>query len=248
VGRFASTVDFYKYREPYPREFFEQIARRLDLTKQTRLLDVGCGPGNLAIGFAPFVGSCTAIDVELEMLSAARQNAARGGVAVTFLQASIEKLEAPPNTFDLITIGRALHWLRRTETLTVFERILAEHGHIAVCGVSGRETASEWMADYRRVREAWSSDPDESRHYNMDFEKWFEGSRFRKTEEIRLAFTHHVTLSDLVNRALSFSVTSPEVVGDRRQQFESEIEAAVSPFAAESQLQEQLTVKATVFA
>ncbi|HEX4751117.1 MAG TPA: class I SAM-dependent methyltransferase [Bryobacteraceae bacterium] len=247
MGRFASTVDFYAYREPYPCVFFEEVARRLKLTKQTRLLDVGCGPGNLVIGLASFVGSCSAIDIEPDMLDAARENAARAGVAVTFLQMSIDDMHGPPSAFDLITIGRALHWLPRKETLTVFNRILAEQGHIAICGASGSEIANAWMADYRDVRKAWSCDPDESR-YKIDFEKWFEGSRFRKVEEIAVPYAHQVTVSDLVKRALSFSTTSTEVIGDRRSQFEAEIEAALAPFARGGRLEEQLTIKATVIA
>ena len=63
MGRFASTVEFYaRYREPYPPEFFEKIAEQISLRGDETLLDVGCGPGMLAIGFAPFVGSCTGLD------------------------------------------------------------------------------------------------------------------------------------------------------------------------------------------
>lgn len=50
MGRFEAPVEFYRYREPYPAAFFEQVAGRLALDRTTRLLDVGCGPGNLALG------------------------------------------------------------------------------------------------------------------------------------------------------------------------------------------------------
>jgi SAM-dependent methyltransferase len=65
MGRFASTVEFYaRYREPYPPEFFQKVAEQIGLRGDETLLDVGCGPGMLAIGFAPFVGSCTGLDPE----------------------------------------------------------------------------------------------------------------------------------------------------------------------------------------
>jgi len=57
MGRFASTVEFYaRYRETYPPEFFKQSAQQIALHGDETLLDVGCGPGLLAIGFALFVG------------------------------------------------------------------------------------------------------------------------------------------------------------------------------------------------
>jgi len=245
VGRFASTVEFYRYREPYPPEFFPEVARRLELTKHTRLLDVGCGPGNLVIGFAPLVGTCTAIDVEPEMLDTARKNAARVNVSVTFLQTPIQDLHAGPNSFDLITVGRALHWLPREETLAVFGRILALGGHIAVCGCSGPEDRNAWTAEYRRVRDAWTSE-DLSR-YKMDFEKWFEGSRFAKSAQIEVPYTHRVPVADLVNRAISFSPTSPDVLGERRSAYQAEIGSALAPFAHAGHVDEHLVAKATVF-
>jgi predicted RNA methylase len=56
MGRFASTVEFYsRHREPYPTEFFANVAERIALRGNETLLDIGCGPGLLAIGFATFV-------------------------------------------------------------------------------------------------------------------------------------------------------------------------------------------------
>ena len=58
MGRFASTVATYESaRPPYGEAFFSAVARRLAFKRRTRLLDVGTGPGLLAIGFAPFCGA-----------------------------------------------------------------------------------------------------------------------------------------------------------------------------------------------
>ena len=88
MGRFETTADFYQYREPYPTEFFGAVVARLALTPGTRMLDVGCGPGSLAIGFTSFFKECTAIDVEPDMLRVARESA--GGLDIKFLLQPIE--------------------------------------------------------------------------------------------------------------------------------------------------------------
>jgi cyclopropane fatty-acyl-phospholipid synthase-like methyltransferase len=55
MGRFASTVAYYETaRPPYGAAFFEAVALQLGLDGSERLLDVGAGPGILAIGFAPY--------------------------------------------------------------------------------------------------------------------------------------------------------------------------------------------------
>ncbi len=247
MGRFETAVEFYRYREPYPPPFFESVADRLVLTPSTRLLDVGCGPGNLAIGFAPFVGSCTAVDREPEMLGAARAAAAEANVDMSFIQAGIEDLSFGNGSFDFVAIGRALHWLSREATFAVLERVVAPGGCIAVCGSTATDApVNAWVPIFKRVRSAWASDPDESR-YRSDMDQWFAPSRFRRTADIAVKHQLRVTIPELIGRALSFSITSPAVLGERRPQFEAEMSAALEPFARDGALQEEIVAKATVF-
>ncbi len=247
MGRFETVVEFYRYREPYPPEFFESVAARLALTRATRLLDVACGPGNLAIGFAPFVGSSTALDREAEMLQAARLAGAAAKVDINFIQAAIEDLDTPDGSFDFVTIGRALHWLPREATLAVLERILAPAGSIAICASTMRGPhTNPWVAKFKEVRRAWSSESDESR-YNIDMDEWFAASRFRKKDEIRTEHRQRVTINELIGRALSYSITSPAVIGDRRPQFEAQMRAALEPFADGGAIEEEVVAIATIF-
>ncbi len=247
MGRFETAVEFYRYREPYPQAFFESVAAGVGLTRATRLLDAGCGPGNLVIGFAPFVGSCTAVDREPEMLRAARTAAAQAGLAISFIQTGIEDLDCGPASFDLVTIGRALHWLPRQATLNVLERVIAPEGRIAVCGSAASEAeVNAWVPKFKETRRRWASDPDQSR-YMVDRDEWFAPSRFRKVKEIAVKHRQRITVAELIGRALSFSITSPAVLGGRRQQFEEEMRAALEPYARGGALEEEVVAKAMVF-
>jgi predicted RNA methylase len=77
MGRFASTASLYEHlRPPYPSEFFRSVARKLDLSRESRLIDLGTGPGLLALGFGPYVGRVVGVDPEPEMIEAARCRAA----------------------------------------------------------------------------------------------------------------------------------------------------------------------------
>jgi SAM-dependent methyltransferase len=247
VGRFDSTVPFYaRYREPYPASFFREVARRQGLQGVERLVDIGCGPGSLAIGFAPYVKSCVGVDVETEMLESARVEAARAGVHVDLIQARIEDL--PPNLglFQAVTIGRALHWFDREEAIAVLERIVDENGWIAICGTKAHSAVSQgWKGKFHDIRRAWSSDPDETR-YHINLEDWFGGSRFRKVEEIEVTETQQVTIPDLIGRALSLSTTSTEVLGDRRPAFEAAMREGLEPFSSDGVFDEQVTAVATI--
>jgi SAM-dependent methyltransferase len=247
MGRFATTVPYYaRYREPYPPIFFSTVAGRLGLRGDERLLDVGCGPGLLAIGFAPFVGSCCGVDPEPVMLAAAREAAVGAGVDLELIEARVEDSPEGIGTFDLVTIGRALHWLNREKTLDVLDRIVAANGTILSCGTrTAGADLNSWAKPYDEVVKAWASDPDHGR-YHIDHAAWFEGSRFHVVNEIKVAFRHEVTITDLVGRALSKSYTSPEVLGDRRAALEAQIREALDSFAVGGVLDEEIAPVATV--
>ncbi len=248
MGRFETTVPFYaRYREPYPASFFREVARREGLDGTERLIDIGCGPGSLAIGFAPYVKTCVAVDVETEMLAAARVEAARAGVHVDLIQARIEDLPADIGLFQAVTIGRALHWFDRDKAIAVLERIVDGNGWIAICGTKAYSAVSQgWTGKFHEVRRAWSSDPDETR-YHINLEEWFRGSRFAKAEEIEVTEAHKVTIPDLIGRALSLSTTSPDVLGDRRPAFEAAMEEALEPLSEGGVFDERVTAIATIY-
>ena len=109
MGRFASTVGYYaSARPPYGAAFFAAVARELGFDRSQRLLDVGAGPGILAIGFAPACGEVVGVDPEPAMIEAARAAAGRAGVAATFIEGRFEDMAASLGAFDVVTIGRAI--------------------------------------------------------------------------------------------------------------------------------------------
>jgi SAM-dependent methyltransferase len=244
MGRFASTVPFYaRCREPYPPVFFSAVAEHLALRRDMKLLDAGCGPGLLAIGFGPYVGSCVGVDPEPGMIRVARAAANEAGVQVRLIEGRLEDLSESLGTFHLVTIGRALHWMDREATLHVLGRVLAAGGAIISCG--SKVESNPWLKAYEEVRSAWASDRD-GRRYQIDHDAWFAGSKFRVIDGIRVRHRHRVTVPDLIGRALSKSNTSPEALGDRRHAFEAALTEALKPFAESGFLDEEIIAVATV--
>ena len=70
MGRFATTVPLYeKFRPPYPAEFFRTVSRRAGLRKEHRLIDLGTGPGLLALGFAPVTSAVSSKSIRSRQCS-----------------------------------------------------------------------------------------------------------------------------------------------------------------------------------
>ncbi|HET9742757.1 MAG TPA: class I SAM-dependent methyltransferase [Terriglobales bacterium] len=247
MSAFLSTVPFYaRYREPYPASFFEALAKELGLSGRERLLDVGCGPAQLAIGFAPFAAECTCVDPEGAMLAEARSAASRANIDIEFIQSRVEDLPEDVAQFDVVTIGRAIHWIERERALPILERIVCLGGAIVECGCRPvHEDCNPWLLAYRDAWQKYVPDFSESR-YHPDLNLWFAGSRFAKTKEVAVRESHVISVDDLVGRALSFSMTSPERLGNQRAQFESGLREALQPFATDGQMTEELIALAAV--
>src|ERR1700679_2300110 len=89
--RYRSAAAHYEQgRVPYSPALIRRVAEVTGLAPRHRVLDLGCGPGMLARGFAPFAGEVVAIDPSTEMLTAAR--------ALAGAEANIRFLEGSSHT------------------------------------------------------------------------------------------------------------------------------------------------------
>jgi SAM-dependent methyltransferase len=242
VGRFETAAEFYADREPYPPELFAELARRLPLSGRERLLDVGCGPAPIAIGFAPHVAEVVALDPEDAMLAVAGAEIAKSKRTIRLVKSRLEDF-AERDVFDVITIGRGLHWLDREGSLAVLDRIA---GTVIIAGSFTANDGNAWLEPYRKTWLGFTTEPLE--RYHIDAPAWFEASRFRFAFDVRVRARHTVTIDSIIARSLSYSVTSPSVLGSRRADFERAIADTLRPFATtEGTLDEEVEAKASVF-
>ena len=73
------------------------------------------------------------------------------------IEGKAEDLPDDVGSFDVVTIGRALHWMDRDATLARLERLVAPEGVILVCAsFSAADGRNPWLDDYNMARRAWS--------------------------------------------------------------------------------------------
>lgn len=113
---FAGTAAYYaRGRLPYAPGLADALTGALRLDGRGRLLDVGCGPGTLALLLADRFAEVVALDPDARMIAAARRAAQAAGVAdrSTWLQLRAEQLPAGLGTFTVATFGQSFHWMDR---------------------------------------------------------------------------------------------------------------------------------------
>jgi SAM-dependent methyltransferase len=244
MGRFASTVAYYENaRPPYGAGFFAAAAQQLGLDRTQRLLDIGAGPGILAIGFKPFCREVIGVDPEPAMVEAARAAAERAGAAATFIEGRFEDVAASLGVFDVVTIGRAIHWLDPKLARAALERLVAPRGRILVCHASSVEDGrNPWLDAFKGVRDRWRDDrPQHDRH------AFFGGGPFVASGTILVEGSYAVPVERFADRLLSMSTSSPERLGDEVPSMKSAMREALAPFAANGVIQDVVEAEAEVF-
>jgi SAM-dependent methyltransferase len=244
ADRFSSTVPHYvEGRLNYPPRLIERVAAALDVKPGERLLDLGCGPGFLAVAFAKLGCLALGLDPEKAMLVAAREFAAREGVHCEFREGSSFELSPALGRFKLACMGRSFHWMDRAETLAALNAMIEMDGAVALfhdrhidCAENRWEKALDEVrdgfgtrGDLNNLRSALKVEP----HMIVAL-----ASPFSLVDTVGLVERRTLGVERAVSRALSYSGSSPAAMGERRAAFESAVREAVSPFAKDGLLSE----------
>ena len=155
--RFRDTVMAYQqYRLDYPPRLIARLVALTGLNPGDPVLDLGCGPGNLALAFARAGMTVTAMDPEPQMLEAAREAARAQTLPIRFLPGGSSELKEAEGPFRLAVIGRAFHWMDRAATLAMLDRIIEPGGGVALFHDAHPPVEEKgWFKVLGRVREKY---------------------------------------------------------------------------------------------
>jgi SAM-dependent methyltransferase len=113
-----------------------EFVGRLGLTPGTRVLDVACGTGNLALPAARAGAAVTGVDIATNLLEQARGRAAAEGLPARFDEGDAEGLPYPDASFDAVISMFGVMFAPRPE------RAAAEL--LRVCRPGGRIALANW--------------------------------------------------------------------------------------------------------
>jgi len=236
---FAGTAAYYvRYRLPYPEVLLRSLMDRSGASGSSRLLDLACGPGRLTLRLAPFFPEVWAVDLEPEMIEAARHQADRLGVTnVLWKVGRAEDLNAPPGSFGLITMGEAFHRLDQPRVAELGLRwlrpgcCLASLGSYSVFG--GGEP---WQRVVLEVVRRWSNrlSPDTGasaqgteRGGPDDQERVLREAGFVDLARPVFLVPHEWTADSILGFLYSTSVSSRAVLGENVKPFEDDLRSAL---------------------
>jgi SAM-dependent methyltransferase len=227
---------YARFRPPYPPALVSVLRDKFNLDGTGRLLDLGCGPGSVAIPLAHLFEQVVAADREPDMLAEGRARAADAGVAnIQWVRKSSEDLAPALGVFRLVTMGESFHWMDRKRTLDALYELVSEGGGIAIVG-RGLPLPLPPMTPWRAaivgvvrshvgdVQLPWDHQPPPPDELHAAV---IRRSRFTGLIEYQEEFDVEWTIESVIGNLYSMSFCNHDALGERAPGFERDVDKAI---------------------
>jgi ubiquinone/menaquinone biosynthesis C-methylase UbiE len=141
-ARFTRTAEaFGDYAVSYRVRFAESLMRLVGAGSDDLVVDLACGPGTLALRFAPQVRRVYALDLTPAMLSRARQTAAKDLLAnLEFTLGDAQALPFPDRSLDIAVTSYSLHHIPDpARVVGEMARVVKPGGRIGIIDIFASE-------------------------------------------------------------------------------------------------------------
>ena len=123
-----TSLDYAKYRDIYPQEFYDCILELGLCRDGQKVLDIGTGTGVLPRNMYRFQAKWTGTDISANQIEQAKFLSKEAGMDIDFFAVGAEEVDFPDNTFDVITVCQCIWYLDNAVTAPKFAKMLKPGG------------------------------------------------------------------------------------------------------------------------
>lgn len=124
-------VSYHKSRPHYPDQLLDQIIDLTQLSPNSPILEIGCGPGIATTKFAELGFVVSAIEPSKEASELAKQNC-QNYPHVDIINTTFEEWTLEPEKFDAIFMTTSFHWLSPEIATQKSAAALKENGFVVL--------------------------------------------------------------------------------------------------------------------
>lgn len=146
-----TSVDYAKYRDIYPDEFYRKIIESGLCVKGQRVLDLGTGTGVLPRNMYKYGAEFVGVDISENQIAYAKKLSEENGMNIKYFISSAEELDFEDNSFDVVTAVQCFMYFDRKVVLPKIHRMLKKDGHLCILFMSYLPSESEITAESERL-------------------------------------------------------------------------------------------------
>ena len=240
---FSGAAPYYlRGRLPYPDALHDVFQAATRLEGAPRLIDVGCGPGIVALALADLFAEVVGVDPDAAMLAEAERLAVARGVAnATWVRMRAEELPAGLGPFRYATFAQSFHWMdREVVAKLIFDMLEPGGAFVHVNGVVAdpppapampfppppdaaiQELVSSYLGLVRRAGQGHLRHGTPGDEWGVLRRAGYRPARVALVPGRRVL---EASIEDIVATVFSASGTAPHLFGDRLPAFEAELRA-----------------------
>lgn len=125
-----TSMDYAKYRDIYPKEFYSKIHNLGLCIENQKVLDLGTGTGVLPRNMYHYGAKFTGVDISKNQIEQAKKLSK--GMDITYLDTSVENLSFEKSTFDVVTACQCFHYFNHDVLAPIIANILKPNGRFAI--------------------------------------------------------------------------------------------------------------------
>ena len=229
----------YRYRPPYPTALFAKLASIAQANDT--VLDLGCGPGKVALGLKQRFSRVVGVDPSAAMLSIAR--GLDDTNQIEWIEGDAETTQYGETKFNLIVAGASIHWMDHPSLFSHLKHHVTPRHVFAVLDGDGADNPP-WEADWQAFLGKWvplltgeafsPSAPDSPyRLRQVEHLKYLTNV----SEVWTTTQSHTQSVTDFILCQHSRETFAPYKMGGHLAAFDQELADLLSPFADNGMLQ-----------
>lgn len=248
---FKGTAVYYsKYRPQYPSSLIRFLVQKFSLDGEGRLLDLGCGTGQLALRFSDWFEEMIGVDTESEMLEEANRLSKIHRVDnVSWMKGRAEEFQSDWGSFRLTILAKSFHWMDRASILEILYRSSDDNGGLAIVDTFNVEQEPlAWQLKVNKVVKRWLGNERIAgnsiyMHPKERHEDVVARSSFKNVERLVLpSYAMTWTVDSILGNLYSTSYASKRLFGEHLDQFEEDMTSSLLEIEPTGKFTEEISV------
>lgn len=127
-----TSEEYAKYRDIYPKEFYQKIIDRGLCIKGQKVLDLGTGTGVLPRNMYQYGANWTGTDISPEQIEQAKRLSEAEKMEINYMEIPTEAIDFPRESFDVITACQCFWYFDHERVMPKLAELLKPNGKLLI--------------------------------------------------------------------------------------------------------------------